>query len=1034
LTMGAHNCDGWSTSGGPWITPEMSMKTIVWSKTLLKGGKSVDTMLLKPSGKMGYCEDVAVIACRKNETPNSYQLAYPRVLFHQSEVNSLNDGSPVSGIRLEQNESISIEFPVSFLAEKLVIHPRVVFSWGNIDDITCDLTLSSSKDGRNFKPVKSFRINGANRNHEVSIPSTRARYFLLKLDDSSQRSLEITELALLGSGENPLYNPSIVHHMDKIVSSKPSGEASMFESNAQNESRGVIKANIVDVTRYLSTDGRFHWEVPEGSWEIIRFGYTTTGVTNAPATRAGTGLECDKMDTAALNLHFESFPAKLIETAGSLAGNTFSYLFIDSWECGYQNWTRHFPEEFEKRRGYSILPWIPALAGEVIQDSRTTEAFLHDFRLTIGELIEAYYYEHFARLCHSNDIELHAEVIYGGENYPPLKVLETNQYVDLPMFEFWTSPGPDGMVVNHPVENTGYVTSAQAAHLYNKYVIPAEAYTGYAYYSEAPWDLKPFGDRAFSRGINRMVLHSYVHQPSDKTPGMTLGMFGNHFNRHNAWWPHISGWTTFQARVQYLLQQGKPVSDILYLVGDRMPQYQPETPLYEVPPGIKAQLGNRDVLARAALTEKNSILLNGDQVFQILVLPDDSVMDLVTLQQIARLVDNGATLFGPPPSTTLSLDKKDEQTAALRDLAVEIWGDAGMNQKIDHTYGKGRAIWGGSLVSLIRELDIQPDFEWASGDSAKLIYIHKKTETADIYYVTNQEDRTVGTECIFRIAGKKPETWDPRYGTRRETALFRIEEGRTRIPVTFGPKASFLFVFEQEVPREYVNSLSSGGERLFPEENPKEIPQGMPEINYAESGFTLISEKERNYTLETNSGLSGQVQSGGTKIFQIRDNEMELNFGGDVGEQKISELGSWTEFDEPEMKYFSGRAVYTIGFDLPGEWGGAEEEVYLSLGKVEVTAEVKLNGEPIGTVWMPDYRIPVSGYLKEGENLLEVEVANVYRNRIIGDLREYGEMRNIWTTSPVDDFFNTGMELRKSGLLGPVRLLKQDRVLVSFQE
>jgi hypothetical protein len=790
----------------------------------------------------------------------------------------------------------------------------------------------------------------------------------------------------------------------------------------------------MDVTDHLSAEGRFTWEPPDGTWEVIRFGYTTTGAMNLPPTEAGRGLECDKMDTAALNLHFNSFPAKLIETAGSLTENTFRYLFIDSWECGYQNWTKNFPEEFEKRRGYSILRWIPALSGEIIENNRTTEAFLHDFRLTIGELIEANYYKHFAVLCKERAMDFHAEVIYGGENYPPLKILKSNEYVDLPMYEFWTNQDQHGIIEYSPVANTGYVISAHAGHLYGKNVIPAEAYTGYAYYSESPWDLKPFGDRAFCRGINRIVLHSYVHQPGEKKPGMTLALFANHFNRHNAWWPHIRGWTEFQARVQYLLQQGTTVSDILYLEGDRMPQYQPATGIYDVPTGFKSQLFNADVLFHDAGAEGTGIISIADQTFKLLVLPHDSVMDLETLQGIARLVENGATLFGPPPSSTLSLKQLEEETAELKDLAKKIWGKSGRKSMTDHNCGKGRVIWGESLGQVLKKLGIRPDFEWISGDSAKLLFIHKKIGTNDVYYVANQESRSVGTECIFRVAGKTPEIWDPQDGSIRRTALFAIEDDRTRLPVSFGPRESLLFVFSDKKPEEFIAALSSADSRLFPSNGKENIPDMIPEITFSESGYTIQSESGGSYQLTTNKGRSGHAVTEPMAVLTIEDHEIELYFNTNNPPQAITSLKSWTEFENPDLKHFSGRADYTIKFNLPDDWTGRDDPVYLSLGEVHVTARVSLNGESLGTLWMPDFRIPVSGYLKEGENLLEVQVANVYRNRIIGDLKQFGQMKNIWTTAPIDNFFNAEMPLRSSGLLGPVRLLAPAPVGISFGE
>jgi hypothetical protein len=231
ITIGAHNCDGWSTSGGPWITPETSMKSIIWSKSILQGSKPVDTLLLKPSGRMDYYEDVAVIAYRITGTPNSFQQENPHISLNDMEVRSLYDGSPVSGIEIQKNENVLIEFSSPFPAGKLLIHPRVVFSWSEVENIGCDFSLSASDDGKYFRPVVSFRTTGVNKNQEVSIPHTEARFYSLKLENSSESSIEITELELLGSNENPLYNPAIAHHMDKIVSSKPIGGSSMFETS-----------------------------------------------------------------------------------------------------------------------------------------------------------------------------------------------------------------------------------------------------------------------------------------------------------------------------------------------------------------------------------------------------------------------------------------------------------------------------------------------------------------------------------------------------------------------------------------------------------------------------------------------------------------------------------------------------------------------------------------------------------------------------------------------------------------------------------
>src|SRR3990172_3737164 len=162
------------------------------------------------------------------------------------------------------------------------------------------------------------------------------------------------------SDETPLYNPSISNHLEKIASTKYDNESQIFSTgNTGSSSMRIDPERLIDLTNNIDSVGHLIWNVPEGNWTIFRLGYTTTGVTNGPATEEGTGLECDKMDTAALNHHFASFPMKLIEAAGRFKGPTFQYLFIDSWECGFQNWTKDFDSEFERRRGYSLMNWIP---------------------------------------------------------------------------------------------------------------------------------------------------------------------------------------------------------------------------------------------------------------------------------------------------------------------------------------------------------------------------------------------------------------------------------------------------------------------------------------------------------------------------------------------------------------------------------------------------------------------------------------------------------------------------------------------------
>ena len=305
---------------------------------------------------------------------------------------------------------------------------------------------------------------------------------------------------------------------------------------------------------------------------------------------------------------------------------------------------------------------------------RESEAALYDFRRTIADLIRESYYERLATLCHERQLELHAEVIYGAASYPPLDVLRSTQRVDLPMFEFWAGANRDALVEYTPADAPELNLPACAAAGYGKPLLAAEAYTGFAHYSESPADLKPFGDRAFCSGINRMILHSSVHQPTEDKPGMTLGQFASHFNRNNLYWPRASAWMTYQARIQWLLGQGTPVFDVLYYLGDQLPQYFVRNASTTLPFGYALTAVNADILAeRVAVQPDGRLRLNGVSDSALLSLPPQPHMTLETLKRLETLVRAGAHVYGPKPLHTLSMADT-RQRAAFEALADRLWG------------------------------------------------------------------------------------------------------------------------------------------------------------------------------------------------------------------------------------------------------------------------------------------------------------------------------------------------------------------------
>lgn len=606
ISIGVHNCDGWSSSGGPWITPEKAMKQATWTKTIVAGTSSDTLAMATPFSIGGYYRDVAVVAVRTRHIPNRFSLASPKVILDgQSVDNALTDASPASYAEVKQGSELHINTDQPIEVSALVIRPRKPFQWEDMDNILSEVELSCyTKDGKRTT-LGTYTLKGVNRNISVSFPKVVTTHFVIHIknitDSNPWMAYSISEVSLLADGEQPVYLPTVPFHEEKMAAVKANQPGALDSVGSTPVS---LSSDIIDITKHLLADNRLVWKKPAGNWAIYRFGYTITGARNSPATPGGVGLECDKMDTSALNQHFNSFSKKLINTAGAHTGKTFKFLLIDSWECAFQNWTATMPAEFANRRGYDLVPWIPVLCGDAVADEKQSEAFLYDYRSTIAELIETNYYKQFQHLCHANHLEFHAEVIYGGGSYPPLDVLRTNSYCDMPMFEFWAGSNAQAFPEYTPVVRPLTEMPVSASLFYNKPVMGAEAYTGYAHYSESPMSLKPFGDRAYCQGINQFVLHSYVHQPTEERPGMTLGNWASHFNRNNTVWNYSKDWLTSHARIQSVLQKGTAVYDVLFYLGDQLPQDITRLGMDGLPYGYSGALCNFDILQNKLEVER----------------------------------------------------------------------------------------------------------------------------------------------------------------------------------------------------------------------------------------------------------------------------------------------------------------------------------------------------------------------------------------------------------------------------------------------
>ncbi len=451
--------------------------------------------------------------------------------------------------------------------------------------------------------------------------------------------------------------------------------------------QAIPRVSVRVISSCLSSDGKFSWDVPAGNWTVLRLGHTPTGKDNHPAPEAGRGLESDKLSKAATRVMFDGLMGKLTADSKALAGKTLVSTHIDSWETGSQNWTPNFRDEFQKRRGYDPLPYLPAVTGRFVDNAAISERFLWDMRQTVSDLLIENYAGEFRRLARQNGLRLSIEA-YDGT---PCDDMTYAGQADEPMAEFWSWG-----------YNTAYSCAemSSAAHVYGKRILGAEAFTAndQEKWLHHPATIKTLGDWAFCEGINRFVFHRYALQPwLKREPGMSMGPWGLHYERTQTWWEQSAAWHQYLTRCQYLLRQGLFVADICFLQPEGSPRRftptmawrtgnTPERPRYNFD-GCTAEV----VLNRMKVKNGRLFLPDG-MSYRLLVLPQVETITPALLRKIGELVKAGATVIGPPPRQSPSLANFPQCDQEIEKLARELWPAQGVADR-----KAPRVLWADSL-------------------------------------------------------------------------------------------------------------------------------------------------------------------------------------------------------------------------------------------------------------------------------------------------------------------------------------------------
>ncbi|HEV7331539.1 MAG TPA: glycosyl hydrolase [Flavisolibacter sp.] len=814
-----HNCPGWSASGGPWITPELAMQQITWSEAVISGGKSVQVQLPLPFHKQNFYCDVAVLAYPS--LPSEKALQDYLVFSNKGAV----DKAAVTG---ERSGGVTIQpamnsEPAWLLFEFKEPHPVhfLTFQIAATDDAIREegrtsVALQSSDDGIAFTTVATIstglaaELAAGNKFITYDIQPVKAKYFRFL----SLRARRFSQVRF--SGYTRLHN-----FLEKTGSRfQFSGEATspIYSSAEQKAPEHSVIANdsILDLTGKVDENGILHWNLPQGSWTVLRFGYTVTGAVNKAAPENGTGLECDKFNPAAIDFHFDRMMEHLGPAMKEVAGMCQTGLLIDSYEAGPQTWTKAFPQEFNKRRGYSITPYLPALTGRILNGVQHTEQALWDYRRTQADLVADHYYGRFAERCRQSGFTAYAEPYDKG----PFEEAQVGARVDVSMGEFWY--GLHSLLQgNLAVERTSKLASSIMT-TNGRNIVGAEAFTSEpesSRWQEYPFSLKALGDKMFCHGVNKMIIHRFVHQPNSfARPGMTMGPWGIHFDRTNTWFEQAGGWLRYMARCQAMLRQGIPVKDLVYFTGEEANVYTRVLPneLCPSPPvGYDYDLMNAETILQKTRVENGRIYLSNGMHYRVLVLQDFKRITLPLLKKLRQLVMEGMVLAGDRPEGPLGLGPPavEEEFEKITD---ELWGPYSNSGAGYHTFGKGKVVDGKSMHSFLSTLSLQPDFTYTSrsGD-APLLFVHRHTAEEDIYFVCNQRRTYEEVVCTFRVSRKQPEIWDAVTGTIMPQPIYEQVNDAVRVPLQLEPYGSLFVVFRKPASSSNIVALSKDNKVLI---------------------------------------------------------------------------------------------------------------------------------------------------------------------------------------------------------------------------
>ena len=734
MEAGIASSPGWTHSGGPWVKPEDAMKKLVWREITVCGDRHFEEALPEPFCSKGpflnatkegdsLYEDIAVLALRQPEVPG--------LLIPSNAQPDLLDDDLGTGIEIRPSEGIcriEYQYPSPVTVRSLTVsdeggHGPMLFY----------------ADG---KPVCEVTVTEIGR-QTVSFPAIAGRRFTLETSLSDpgivQKLLGGKKPESLRLTEFRLESVSRIHRAEAKAGFETLTDLGQYPTP---EDTTAYAPGAIDLSDSFH-DGVLTWDIPKGTWKVYRFGWSLTGKENSPAPQEATGLEVDKLDPDAWTRYFKAYLDMYRKAAGGSL-DKIQYLLTDSWEAGCETWTPRLREEFLSRRGYDLLPWMPVLAGDIVESVFASERFLLDWRLTLEELI-AENFDRLTRLLHDEGLKGRYSESHEQKRALIADGMDIKRSADIPMSALWM-PGPMAAVPTM-ASIADMKESSSVSHIYGQPFVAAESMTSVGLFQQAytyyPGNLKPIADLEFACGINRIIIHESTHQPSDdKVPGLGLSITGQWFNRHETWAEQARPWTDYLARTSYLLGKGKNVADVLVYYGDdtnitaRYGEAEPD-----IPEGLSYDYVNSAALRNAVQFKKGTFSAVSGNRWRFLVIDADVIPD-----DIQALVNQWK-----------------EQGADICSFA-ELAGK-----------------------------DIPADL---LADN-KVRFVHRRMDDADIFWVSNPSAEFTDIELSFREGRRHLSIWDPETGEISRCDYF-VTDNRTLVSWDAQPDDAKFFVFSDK--------------------------------------------------------------------------------------------------------------------------------------------------------------------------------------------------------------------------------------------